>query len=74
MRSPRCVPTTSPRSARGVDRESGRISDGGAYGSVPWLDLEDGYRACLVIEADSGAGGQLAELLYDVIDEVVAAG
>ena len=39
-----------------VDRASGQISDPGAYGSFPWLDLDDGYGAYLVIEADSGDG------------------
>lgn len=56
-----------------VDRASGRISDAGAYGSVPWLDLEDGYGAFLVIEADSGTGGELANLLYDVVESAHAA-
>ena len=57
-----------------VDRASGRISDPGAYGSVPWLDLDDGYGAYLVIEADTATGALLAAQLYDVIDEAVAAG
>jgi len=56
-----------------IDRPSGRISDGGAYGSVPWLDLEDGYGAYLVIEADSSTGGELADLLFDVVDQAHAA-
>jgi CubicO group peptidase (beta-lactamase class C family) len=54
-----------------VDRNSGRISDGGAYGSVPWLDLEDGYGAYLVVEADSVTGNRLADQLYDVVDAAV---
>lgn len=54
-----------------VDRASGRISDGGAYGSVPWLDLADGYGAYLVIEADSRTGNELAGRLYDLIDDGV---
>ncbi|MGI9601006.1 MAG: serine hydrolase domain-containing protein [Acidimicrobiales bacterium] len=57
-----------------VDRESGYISDGGAFGTVPWLDLEDGYGAYLVIEADSDTGGQLASQLFEVIDDAVNAG
>ena len=56
-----------------VDRASGRISDPGAYGSVPWLDLDDGYGAYLVIEADTATGALLAAQLYDVIDAAVAA-
>ncbi len=51
-----------------VDRPSGRISDAGAYGTVPWLDLDDGYGAYLVIEADSGTGNELAALLYDEVE------
>ena len=54
-----------------VDRASGRITDPGAYGTIPWLDLGDGYGAYLVIEADSSTGGQLANLLYDVVDTAV---
>lgn len=54
-----------------VDRETGLISDGGAYGSVPWLDLEDGYGAYLVIEADSGTGNELADLLQVAVEAAV---
>ena len=56
-----------------VDRPTGRLNDGGAYGSVPWLDLEDGYGAFLVVEADSSTGNNLAELLYDIIEEAATA-
>jgi CubicO group peptidase (beta-lactamase class C family) len=56
-----------------VDRASGQISDPGAYGSVPWLDLDDGYGAYLVLEADSGTGLQLATLIHDIIDTAVQA-
>jgi len=54
-----------------VDRVSGRIFDPGAYGAVPWLDLEDGYGAYLVIESDTGIGTALAAQLYDVVDTAV---
>ncbi|HEU4841383.1 MAG TPA: serine hydrolase [Ilumatobacteraceae bacterium] len=57
-----------------VDRASGRISDPGAYGSVPWLDLADGYGAYLVIESDTATGLALAGQLYGVIDAAIAAG
>lgn len=56
-----------------IDRTSGRISDAGAYGSVPWLDLGNGFGAYLVIEADSGTGGQLAALLFEPVEEAVLA-
>jgi CubicO group peptidase (beta-lactamase class C family) len=56
-----------------VDRSTGRISDGGAYGSVPWLDLEDGYGAYLVIEATSSLGQQLAGELYEPVESAMTA-
>ncbi len=57
-----------------VNRPTGRITDEGAYGSVPWIDLEDGYGAYLVIEASSALGGALAAQLYDVVEETVTGG
>lgn len=54
-----------------VDRETARISDGGAFGTVPWLDLDDGYGAYLVIEDTSSTGGQLADLIEDLVHEAV---
>ena len=57
-----------------VDRASGRISDGGAFGSTPWLDLDDGYGVHLLTESNSGTSNQLAALLYDVIDDAIAVG
>lgn len=54
-----------------VDRATGRINDPGAYGSVPWLDLADGYGAFLVIEADTATGAELAGQLYDVVDAAI---
>ncbi len=57
-----------------VDRATGRRSDGGAFGSVPWLDLEDGYGALLLTESDNGTASMLAAQLYDLIDDAVAAG
>ena len=54
-----------------VDRATGRISDPGAYGAVPWLDLDKGYGAYLVIEADGSTGNELANLLVDVVEAAV---
>lgn len=56
-----------------VDADNDRISDSGAYGTVPWLDLDDGYGAYLVIEADAGTGAELASLLYGDIEAAVTA-
>ena len=42
-------------------------------GSVPWLDLDDGYGAFLVIEADTQTGSELAGRLYDVVDAAIVA-
>jgi CubicO group peptidase (beta-lactamase class C family) len=54
-----------------VDRTTGRINDGGAYGTVPWLDLEDGYGVYLLVESSAGTGAELAALLYDPIEAAV---
>ncbi len=57
-----------------VDRGgSNRISDAGAYGAVPWLDLDGGFGAYLVLEANAGLGGQLAAQLYDPVEAAVTA-
>ncbi len=54
-----------------ADRDTGRISDGGAYGSEPWLDVEAGYGAYLVLEADADLGIRLADELYDLVEAAV---
>lgn len=54
-----------------VDRETDRISDGGAFGTVPWLDLDDGYGAYLVVEATSNVGSELADLIMDHVHDAV---
>lgn len=51
-----------------IDRETGILSDGGAYGSLPWLDLDDGYGAYLVIEASSDLGSALFRELEPLVD------
>ncbi len=57
-----------------VDRSTGRISDAGAYGSVPWLDVGNGLGAYLVIESDAGTGNDLAQQLHEPVEEAVLAG
>ena len=57
-----------------IDRTTGLLTDPGAFGSVPWLDLEDGFGAYLVIERDSGTGTELAGLLFDPVERAVLAG
>ncbi|HUF97052.1 MAG TPA: hypothetical protein VMM60_02910 [Ilumatobacter sp.] len=53
--------------------EDGRITDTGAYGSVPWLDLENGHGAYLVIEENAITGVQLASQLYEPVAAAIAA-
>ena len=57
-----------------VDRDTGHISDGGAFGSTPWLDLEDGYGVLVLTESDSGTSGTLADEIRDLVDSAIAAG
>lgn len=53
--------------------DSGRINDPGAYGAVPWLDLDGGFGAYLVLEANAGLGVQLAAQLYEPVEDAVTA-
>jgi CubicO group peptidase (beta-lactamase class C family) len=55
-----------------VDRRpGGYLTDPGAFGSRPWLDLADGYGVYLVIEADGGTGSELQQRLAGPIDEAM---
>lgn len=65
--------TVSPGYGLGwwVNRETGIISDGGAYGSQPWLDVENGYGAFLVIEAGSGLGSQMYDELAPLLETIM---
>lgn len=54
------------------DRTTGRLSDPGAYGSVAWLDLDDGYGAYLVLEAGGGrANDEFASELEMLIHNIM---
>ncbi|MEM8924267.1 MAG: serine hydrolase [Actinomycetota bacterium] len=54
-----------------IDRTTGRIADPGAWGASPWLDLDDGYGAYLIIEDSSDNGEQLSEQLTDLVHAAV---
>lgn len=57
-----------------VDRDgSSRITDAGAYGTVPWLDLDGEFGAYLVLEAEADLGMSLAAQLYDPVEDAVTA-
>jgi len=57
-----------------VHRDTGLITDNGAYGTVPWLDPAGGFGAYLVLESNSALGGRLVALLFDPVAAAVAAG
>lgn len=57
-----------------VDRDNGHISDGGAFGSTPWLDLEDGYGVLVLTESNSGTSGALADQIRELVDGAIADG
>ena len=52
-------------------RPGGLVTDAGAYGAVPWLDVVDGYGAYLVIEADGLTGLDLADRLFVPVEQAV---
>jgi len=57
-----------------IDRDSGRLTDPGAYGTVPWLDLGNGHGAYLVVEADASTGAALAGELFGPVADAITAG
>lgn len=48
-----------------VDPTSGYVIDPGAYGSLPWLDLDAGYGAYVAVEGDTRPG--LADLVVPLV-------
>ena len=57
-----------------VDYDSGRITDDGLYGAVPWLDLEDGYGGYLAVESEGWERpGSDKETIYELVDQIMAA-
>lgn len=53
-----------------VDMEDpSHVEDGGAFGAVPWLDLDDGYGVYLVIEKTNDVGDDLADVIRPLINE-----
>ncbi|MFM7535747.1 MAG: hypothetical protein ACKO91_08140 [Acidimicrobiales bacterium] len=47
------------------------VQGGGAFGAVPWLDLERGYGACLVIESTARAGQRLASRVRPLLEPLI---
>jgi CubicO group peptidase (beta-lactamase class C family) len=50
-----------------LDGDDAVIEDGGAFGSVPWLDLDDGYGVYLLLEDRARTGARLAEQVRPLI-------
>jgi hypothetical protein len=57
----------------GIDRDNGRIFDPGSFGSVPWLDLAEGYGGYLVVEDRDVTGQALFFSIWDLVDAAVLA-
>ena len=45
--------------------------DGGAFGAEPWIDLDRGYAAFLVLEATSGQGQALMNEIRPMVDRIM---
>lgn len=53
-----------------IDRdEPGLISDGGAFGAFPWLDVDAGYGAYLVVESTNDVSRTISEQIVPLIAE-----
>ena len=50
------------------------VEDAGAFGSVPWLDLDRGYGAYLIVEATAQQGRSLAGELRPLIEQQIDLG
>jgi CubicO group peptidase (beta-lactamase class C family) len=54
-----------------IDRvNAGVFMDPGAYGAIPWLDVERGYGAFIALEATSAMGGSLVEQAKPALDAI----
>ncbi len=51
----------------------GYVTDPGAYGAVPWLELADGYGVYLVVEENLPVGIALADQIREPVDRALAA-
>ena len=57
-----------------VDRDNpGVVTDGGAYGSMPWLDLARGYGAMIILEGEATQGALVRLATKPVLDEILDA-
>ena len=51
--------------------DTDRQQDGGAFGAEPWIDLDRGYAAFLVLEATSGQGQALMNEIRPMVDRIM---
>lgn len=51
-----------------LDVENGVSTDGGAYGSSPWIDIRKGYGVVFILEANFQLGGRLRGQLRPIVD------
>ncbi len=55
-----------------VDTErDGWLTDPGAFGAVPWLDLPRGYGAMIIVEANIGLGSALGDAVLPSIEAAI---
>ncbi len=52
-----------------IDRETGQISDPGAWGAVSWLDLDERYGAYLIVEDEGDTGQALKDEIQELVHE-----
>jgi hypothetical protein len=53
-----------------VDRNSPVISDGGAYGAAPWLELERRYGVMIILEGTATQGVLMRIQVKTALDEI----
>ncbi len=53
---------------------SSQVEDAGAFGAVPWLDLDDGYGVYLLVERTATDGHRLAEVIRPMVEARMGTG
>jgi hypothetical protein len=50
--------------------EPGVMADPGAYGAIPWIDLERGYGVMIILEAEVVHGASMMQSVKPVVDGI----
>ncbi len=55
------------------DRSRHVVGDAGAYGAMPWLDVDRGYGAMFILEDEAVVGVQMRLAIQPIVEEIIDA-